>query len=88
MKQTKNSKYLFQRRKANFAKKLFEGGLTATSYILFAVKDFNDGFTRNFLAGLPDSYPGFKILKDMFGCNSKKGFKENTIRVDISRLKK
>ena len=88
MKKTKNLKYLFQRRKVSFTKKLFEEGLNATGYILFAIKDFSESFPQDLLDELPDCYPGFKILKDMFGCNSKKGFEKNTIRVNIFRLKK
>ena len=88
MKKTKDSKYLFQRKKASFTKKLFEEGLNATSYVLFAIKDFSTEFPQAFLRGLPNSYPGFALMKAMFGCKSKKGFKKDTIRVNISRLKK
>jgi DNA-binding transcriptional regulator PaaX len=88
MEKRKNSKYLFQKRKTSFTKRLFKEGLTATSYILFAIKDFSESFPQDLLNELPDCYPGFKFLKDMFGCNSKKEFKKNTIRVNIFRLKK
>ena len=92
MKRTKNPKYLFQRKKAAFTKKLFEGGLNTASYILFALKDIpkdmHESFYSVFLAELPNSYPGFKLMKVMFGYDSKKKFKKNTIKVNISRLKK
>jgi len=87
MKKIKNSKYLFQRKKTSFTDRLFRQGLNAASYILFAVKDFPEDFTQGFLRELPNTHPGFRLMKDMFGCNSK-GFKENTIKVNISRLKK
>ncbi|MCK4474103.1 hypothetical protein KAU40_02475 [Candidatus Parcubacteria bacterium] len=94
MAETKNTKYTFQKKKLNFTKRLFEKGLNAASYILFALKDFpkdlHENFYDVFLAELPNSYPGFKLMKVMFGYDSKKkmGFKKHTIQVNISRLKK
>jgi len=90
MAETKSSKYIFQKKKLNFTKKLFKGGLNAAGYILFAIKDFSAEFTQGFLSELPNSYPGFKLMKIMFGCDSKneKGFRKHTIDVNISRLKK
>ena len=85
---TKDSKYLFQKKKVSFTKKLFEEGLNASGYILFALKDFKEDFYKVFLAGLPDSYPGFKLMKMMFGYNHKKKFEKKIIRINISRLKK
>ena len=91
MKKTKDSKYVFQRRKATFTKRLFEGGLNAASYLLLGLEDLGESFVDDFIGGLPSSYPGFKLMKIMCDCDSKKGlkeFKENTIQVNVSRLKK
>ena len=88
MGKTKHSKYLFQRKKASFTQRLFNGGLNVSGYILLALKDFKDDFYQVFLAELPNSYPGFKLMKVMFGYDSKKKFKKNTIEINISRLKK
>ncbi|MGB2762718.1 MAG: hypothetical protein WBC21_04295 [Minisyncoccales bacterium] len=85
---TKNSEYIFQRKKVNFTKRLFANGLNISTFILFTIKNSKETFSQVFLAGLPDSYPGFKLLKSMFGYNSKKGFKKHSIRANISRLKK
>ena len=82
----KSKKYLFQRRKINLAKRIFEKGLDTTGYVLFAVKDFGEDFTYGFLEGLPNSYPGFRILKAMFGINNKRKFNRNTIKINLSRL--
>lgn len=85
---TKNSKYLFQKKKASFTKRLFEGGLNAASYVLLSIKDSGEEFTQGFLSELPDSYPGFALMKAMFGYKSKNKFRKNTIIVNIHRLKK
>ena len=82
----KNKKYLFQRKKTNFAKRIFEEGLNATGYILFAIKDFGVDFTYGFLEDLPNNYPGFRLLKAMFGLDSKRKFNKNTIKINLSRL--
>jgi len=88
MKKAKDSRYFFQRRKISFTRRLFEQGLNTTSYILFALKDFGQDFSQGFLNELPNTYPGFKLMKAMFGCSSKKRFKKNTVKVSIFRLKK
>lgn len=83
-----NPKYIFQRKKIIFTKRLFEQGLNVGSYILLGIKDFGEDFTQNFVGELPNTYPGFKLMKSMFGCSSKKKFEKQIIRVNISRLKK
>ena len=92
MEEKKNSEYVFQKKKLSFTKRLFEKGLNAAGYILFALKDIpkdlHESFYDVFLAELPNSYPGFKLMKVMFGYDSKKKFKKNTIEVNVSRLKK
>ncbi|MEA3295911.1 MAG: hypothetical protein U9Q27_02105 [Patescibacteria group bacterium] len=88
----KKHKYCFQNKKTNFTKKLFEQGLNASSYILFAVKDLNNDFNNLFhdvfLEELFDNYPGFQIMKAMFGHNKRKKFDKKIIKVNISRLEK
>lgn len=81
-------KYLFQRRKASFFKKVFKKGLNASAYILFAAKDFGGTFSQNFIEEFPNNYQGLYLLKIIFGYDSKKRFRKNTIQVNISRLKK
>ena len=82
------SKYLFQKRKASFTKRLFKEGLNASAYILFTAKDFGGTFTREFITGLPNTYPGFRLLKMMFGYDSKKKFNRDVVRINLHRLKK
>ncbi|MEA3295905.1 MAG: hypothetical protein U9Q27_02075 [Patescibacteria group bacterium] len=84
----KKHKYCFQNKKTNFTKKLFEQGLNASSYILFAVKDFDNPFHDIFLEKFFDDYPGFQIMKSMFGHNKKKKFNKAIIKVNIARLQK
>ena len=88
MKKIKNSKYLFQRKKASFTKKLFEEGLNTTAYILFAVKDFAEDFAENVLGNFPKNDPRFALMRAMFGPDSKKELRKNTIAVNLFRLKK
>ncbi len=80
-----NQKYLFQRRKVSFAGRLFEKGLNAATLILFSLKESGELFLRE----LPDSYPAFKIWKDIFGVNpKKKEFTKGEISINLSRLEK
>ena len=91
MEKTKNSEYIFQRRKITFTKKLFKSGLSAGSYLLLGLEYLGESFVDDFIGGLPSSYPGFKLMKMMCGCDSKKGLKKfdkNTIKINVSRLKK
>ncbi len=85
------SKYYFQNKKINFTKKLFKYGLNARSYILLSIKDFNNDFNDILLLGLFDDYPkypGFQLMKKMFGFNKKRKLDKTIIRVNISRLEK
>jgi len=74
--------YFFQKRKRSFTQKFFEKGLTASSYILFCLKESG----KNFLKELPSSYPGFQLMKEMFGVNYRPKFKKETIRTNLNRL--
>ncbi|NQU82909.1 MAG: hypothetical protein HQ539_03095 [Parcubacteria group bacterium] len=77
--------YVFQKRKASFTKKIFGKGLNASAYVLLNMKESGE----DFLNELPSSYPGFALLKVMFGVNGKKPpFKKNTVRVNLNRLEK
>ena len=64
--------------------RLFDKGLTATTCILFALKESGESFLR----GLPSCYPEFKFWKDMFGVSNypKPCFKENIIQINLKRL--
>lgn len=76
-------KYIFQKRKASFTKKVFEKGLNSTAYILLALKESGE----DFLKSLPDCYPQFALMKDMFGVRAPK-FKKKIIRNNLYRLEK
>ena len=76
------TKYFFQKKKRSFAQKFFEKGLNTTSYILLGLKEIG----KDFLRRLPNSYPGFELMKEMFGVNYKPNFKKETIRRNLNRL--
>lgn len=78
----KDKKYLFQKKRVNFCKKLFENGLNAASYILLSLREYGELF----IDALPNSYPAFQILKETFGFASKNKFKKKIIQINISRL--
>ncbi len=76
------NKYLFQRKKTSFTKRLFEKGLNASALILFSMRESG----KLFFDGLPSCYPGIKIFKDIFGSTRKKDFNRNDIVVNLKRL--
>lgn len=82
------SNYLFQKRKISFTKRLFKKGINAASYLLLLLKEQGEFFLQTFLDGLPNTYPGFAILKDIFGYDSQKPIGKKTIKVNLSRLGK
>ena len=77
--------YVFQRRKISFTQKIFEKGLNTSAYVLLNIKESGEDFLRE----LPSSYPGFQLMKAMFGISGKKPpFKKDTVRVNLRRLEK
>lgn len=78
------SKYFFQNRKRNITQNFFEKGLNASTYILFSLKENGKLFLRE----LPSCYPGFKLMKEVFGVDSYPKFKEETIKTNFYRLRK
>ncbi len=76
--------YLFQKRKRSFTQRFFEKGLNAATYILFTLQENGKLFLRE----LPNSYPQFQIMKEIFGVGYKKypEFKKETIRTNFYRL--
>lgn len=80
--------YFQKSRKKTFTKKLLDNGLNASSCILFSLKDAGQGF----LEELPNSYPGFALMKWTLGVGpyKKKGleFKRDTVRANLRRLRK
>lgn len=80
--------YFQKTKQKTFTKKLLDNGLNASSCILFSLKDAGNGF----LEELPNSYPGFALMKWTFGAGpyKKKGleFKEETVRKNLRRLRK
>jgi len=78
------SKYFFQKRRS-FTQKFFNKGFNTAAYILFSLKEGG----REFLRGLPSSYPAFKSMKEMFGAGYKKPkLQKETIKTNLRRLKK
>jgi len=88
MERIKNQKYLFQKKKTSFAKRIFNKGLNAAGYILLGLKDFGTEFPKYFAEGLPKKDPRFVLMRALLAADSKDGFKNSTIRVNIRRLKK
>jgi len=71
------------------ARKTLQKGLELTSAILLSFQEAGEGFLKS----LPSSYPGFKLLKDIFGVQGYsrkriKEIKESTIRSSFYRLRK
>ena len=82
-------KYFFQKRKTNFTKRFFEKGLCISSALLFTLKESG----KLFLDELPNSYPAFKLLKDVFEVvppwlGDKKKIDRKEILTNLSRLEK
>lgn len=79
------SKYIFQKKDRKLAKKIFMSGLNASAYILLSLYEAGEVF----LEGLPDCYPGFKLMKQMAGVSKYRryNFKKKTITANLSRLK-
>ena len=78
--------YFFQQKNRSFAQKFFKKGLSASSYILFALQEGGKSFLRE----MPSSYAPFGFLKDVSGVNpyKKPKLKKETIRTNLYRLKK
>jgi len=76
------TKYFFQRKKRSFAQKFFDKGLNGSSYVLFGIKEIG----KDFLRGLPNSYPALESMKEIFGGDFKMEIKESTVKNSISRL--
>ena len=82
----KNKEYFFQQKQNTFAKKFFEKGFSAASYILLTLKESGEGF----LAGLPSCYPEVAFWQKAFevGKYKKPEFKKQTLRINFYRLEK
>jgi len=77
------TEYFFQKKKISFAKKFFTKGLNTSSSILFSLHESGE----DFLKSLPSSYPGFALMKGMFGVShAKHKFKQDIVRNNIGRL--
>lgn len=77
------TEYFFQKRKRSFTQRFFEKGLDTTSSILFSLHESGE----EFLKSLPSSYPGFALIKVMFGVSDRKSkFEKEIIRPNIHRL--
>ncbi|NQU82499.1 MAG: hypothetical protein HQ539_00935 [Parcubacteria group bacterium] len=77
------TEYFFQRKKRSFAQRFFTKGLNTSSSILFSLHESGE----DFLESLPSSYPGFALMKVMFGVGSKKSkFEKEIVRTNVSRL--
>lgn len=76
-------KYLFQRKKISFSKRLFEKGPNAAAFILLSLKEQGEIFIQE----VSYATPVFKTLEAIFGAG-KKAFKKGEILVNLSRLEK
>jgi len=80
-----SEEYFFEKRKRSFTQQFFKKGLNGVSYILLALSEIGEGFLKD----LPDCYPGFKLMKDLFGVSYRgRKIKKETIKVNLYRLKK
>jgi len=83
------SKYIFQRKKTGFTKRLFTKGLNAGGFILLYFAEVGEAF----LEDLPSCYPQFDMMKQLAGVGSyKKGrqewFKKKNLQSTMHRLEK
>jgi len=58
-----DTQYVFQRKKASFAKRIFTKGLNAAAAVLLYFAEIGEGF----LEDLPSSYPQFDLMKQLAG---------------------
>ena len=85
----KDSRYIFQRKKVSFAKRIFTKGLNTAGAILFYLSEIGEGFLEN----LPSSYPQFDMIKELAGVGSYRKARQNwlkkkTLQTNILRLEK
>ena len=80
-----SEEYFFQKRKRSFTRRFFKKGLNGTSYVLLALSEVGKGFLRD----LPNCYPGFELMKSLFGVDYRgRKIKKETIKINLYRLKK
>jgi DNA-binding transcriptional regulator PaaX len=84
----KNQRYLFQKKKITFAKRIFNKGLNAAGCILLGLKNFGTDFPKYFAQGLPKKDPRFVLIRALLSDNSKDGFEESVLRVNLGRLER
>ena len=79
--------YVFQKKKRGTAYKIFSKGANATASILFGLYENVQLAQEMFLRDCPQ-YPGFDLVRAMFGCDNPPKFKKATVRSNFLRLQK
>ncbi|MDD4990202.1 MAG: hypothetical protein PHW31_02725 [Candidatus Pacebacteria bacterium] len=79
--------YTFQQKKRKTAYKFFTKGLDAMSLILTTLYENAQLAQEMFLRDCPQ-YPGFGLVRAMFGCEKPPKFKKATVRSNLQRLQK
>ena len=79
--------YVFQQKKRKAAFKFFTKGLDAMSLILTSLYENVQLAQETFLMNCPQ-YPGFGLVREMFGAGKPPKFKKETIRANLYRLEK
>ncbi len=79
--------YVFQKKKRRTAYRIFSKGANAAASILFGLYENVQLAQEMFLRDCPQ-YPGFDLVRAMFGCNNPPKFQKATIRSNFQRLEK
>jgi CRISPR/Cas system-associated endoribonuclease Cas2 len=84
-----DSQYIFQRKRASFAKRIFTKGLNAAGAILLYLAEIGEGF----LEDLPSCYPQFDLMKQLAGVgpyrkSRREWLKKKNLQNALYRLKK
>lgn len=85
---SKNPKYLFQRKRVSFVRRIFEKGLNAAGYILIGLKERGSEFLHEFAESAPRRDPRFSLLRALILESDDKKIEKNTITVNLRRLKR
>ncbi len=77
--------YFFQKKKRSTAYKFFSKGVDVTARILLALRENAQLASEDFLRNCPQ-YPGFGLVRAMFGCENSPQLKDETVRTNLRRL--
>ena len=79
--------YVFQKKKRSTAYKFFSKGVDATAHILLALHENAQLASEGFLRNCPQ-YPGFGLVREMFGAGGLPKLKKEIVRTNFYRLEK